>query len=126
MTFAGALAAGLLTAVAIFQLALALGAPFGRTAWGGRNEGVLPKKLRIASAITAVVIYPAIIAYVLAAAELVDLPWLPTEPIGMWILAGLFTLGALGNLASRSKVERIWGPVSLAIASCCATIALQM
>jgi hypothetical protein len=44
----------------------------------------------------------------------------------MWVLAGFFTLGALANLASRSKVERIWGPISLIVAVCCAVIAVRM
>jgi hypothetical protein len=41
----------------------------------------------------------------------------------MWVLAGFFALGALANFASRSKRERLWGPVSLAIAVCCGLIA---
>ena len=40
--------------IAGFQLALALGAPLGHAAWGGAHR-VLPHRLRLASAIAAVV-----------------------------------------------------------------------
>ena len=39
--------------VAGFQIALALGAPWGRAAWGGAHEGRLPGKLRVASLVSA-------------------------------------------------------------------------
>jgi hypothetical protein len=42
----------------------------------------------------------------------------------MWVLTGFFAIGSVANFASRSKKERIWGLVSLAIAVCCAIIAI--
>jgi len=45
----------------------------------------------------------------------------------LWILAGLFTLGALANIASRSKVERLlWRPVALVIAVSIAIVAMGL
>lgn len=38
----------LLALLAVFQLALAAGAPLGRLAWGGQNR-VLPTRMRIGS-----------------------------------------------------------------------------
>lgn len=125
MQTAGIVAIALLAVVLAFQLALALGAPWGAAAWGGAHQGVLPKRLRIASAIAGVVVYPIIIALVLAASGLIDATWFPVgRSIVMWTLAGLLGLGALGNFVSRSPRERLWGPVALAIAICCAIIAL--
>lgn len=126
MTFAAVLAVVLVTIVAVFQLALALGAPLGRAAWGGRSEAVLPTRLRIASGLAAILLYPLIALYVLASADLIDLEWLPTGVTGMWALTGFFTLGTLANLASRSKIERVWAPVSLVIAACCSIVAIGM
>ncbi len=126
MTVAATVATALLAVIAVFQLALALGAPLGKGAWGGRNEGVLPVRLRIASGLAAVVIYPLIALFVLAVADLVDLAWLPIGEKGMWVLTGFFALGTMANLASRSTIERIWAPVSLTIALCCAFVALAM
>ena len=126
MTAAAIVAVLLLGVIVVFQAALALGAPWGSAAWGGRNPGVLPRNLRIASGIVAVVVYPIIILLVLAAAGLIEADWLPTDlTIVMWVLAGFLALGALANFASRSPRERFWGPVALAIAVCCAIIALN-
>jgi hypothetical protein len=49
---ASILAAFVLSLVAIFQILLALALPFGRAAWGGTHR-VLPPRLRIASALSA-------------------------------------------------------------------------
>ena len=125
MTIATVIAVVLLVAITAFQAALALGAPLGAAAWGGQHPGVLPRRLRIGSAIAAVVVYPLVILLVLDAAGIVDAPWLPVRgaPV-MWALTALLALGALANLASRSAPERVWGPVALAVAVCCAIIAL--
>ena len=117
-------AVALLGVVAVFQLALALGAPWGRAAWGGRHEGVLPRRLRIASGVAGVVVYPVVILIVLASTDLITIGWLPwSGAAAMWVLTVLFAIGALMNFVSRSKIERIWGPVSLVIALCCGAIA---
>jgi hypothetical protein len=124
MNLAAIVAIVLLALVSVFQIALALGAPLGYAAWGGRYEGALPDRLRVASGVAGVVVYPLIGLYVLASAGSTEAGWMPgTGKTGMWILAGLFTLGTLANFASRSKRERYWGPVSLAIAVCCGIVA---
>jgi hypothetical protein len=127
MNMAAIVAVVLLAVVGVFQVALALGAPLGNAAWGGRHDGVLPPRLRVASLVAGVVIYPLIGFFVLASAGLIQADWMPgTGKAGMWVLAGLFTLGALANFASRSKVERYWGPASLVIAVCCGIIAMRI
>ena len=125
MILAGIVAVALLGVIAIFQAALALGAPWGDAAWGGQNPGVLPRNLRIASGIAAVVIYPLIILLVMAGAGLIDDGWLPVDiTIVMWILAALLAVGAVMNAISRSPRERLWAPVALVVAICCALIAI--
>jgi len=122
---AGIVAVALLGVIAIFQAALALGAPWGEAAWGGQNLGVLPRNLRIASGIAAAVIYPLIILLVLAGAGLIDDGWVPVDTtIVMWILAALLAVGAIMNAISRSPRERLWAPVALVVAICCALIAI--
>lgn len=124
MTVAAIVAVLLIAIVVVFQVALALGAPLGYAAWGGKHPGVLPRNLRIASGVAALVIYPIIILLVLASAGFIEAAWLPGNgKIAMWVLAALLALGALANFASRSPRERIWGPVAMAIAICCAIIA---
>jgi hypothetical protein len=126
MTLAAIIGVVLLGVVAVFQAGLALGAPWGAAAWGGRNPGVLPRPLRIASGVAAVVIYPAIASILLASAGVIEADWLPLQgPVVMWVLAVLFGIGALMNFISRSPPERIWGPVALATAVCCGIVALN-
>ena len=122
---AAILAVTLLGVITAFQLALAFGAPWGAAAWGGQSPGVLPTRLRIASGVVALVVYPLVIALVLASAGMIDDGWLPVDgTLIMWALAGLLGVGALMNFASRSRPERSWGAVALTIALCCVIIAL--
>jgi hypothetical protein len=78
----------------------------------------------MASAVAAVLL--GLMAWViLARAGLVETARLPTswlEPLA-WIVAGYFAVGTVANLVSRSRMERIWGPVSLVIAVCAGIVA---
>jgi hypothetical protein len=124
MRVAAIVAVVLLAVVEVFQIALAFGAPLGKASWGGKHDGVLPTRLRIASGVAAVIFYPLIILFVLAASGLIDSSLTEgTRRVGMWVLTALFVLGALSNFVSRSKIERTWGPVSLGVAVCCGLIA---
>ena len=56
-THPAAIAAGVgFLLVTGFQVGLALGAPWGRAAWGGSREGLLPRNLRIAGGFAALVL----------------------------------------------------------------------
>ena len=124
MKVAAVVAACLLGVIAVFQLALALGMPARRMAWGGQYEGKLPTGLRIASAVAGAVIYPLATLLILEAADVTDFEVVPdVGPIGMWVFTGLFAFGAILNLVSRSKAERVWAPVSMGIAVCCGIVA---
>lgn len=124
---AGIVAVVLLGIVTLFQLSLALGAPWGAAAWGGGHSGRLPGRLRVASAVAALVIYPVIGLSIIITSSPVQVTPVPlTGEVWMWVFAGLFTLGAIANFASRSRIERIWAPVSLAIAICCVVIAVNV
>jgi hypothetical protein len=127
METAAIVAAALMGIVAVFQLALALGAPAGFAAWGGWHEGVLPTRLRFASGFVGLIVYPALMVYVLATAGVIDATWVPARgSLGMWILTAVFTLGGFANLASRSRRERWWAIVAFAIAVCTAIVALSL
>ena len=99
--------------VVAFQLALALGAPWGAYAMGGAFPGRFPPPMRVAAVVQAVVI--ALLAVVvLSAAGLVlpdlaaDYPWL------VWIPVAVSVLAVLLNSISRSAGERrIWVPVAM-------------
>lgn len=127
MELAAWIAAVGLATVLVFQVGLALGAPWGAMAWGGAHPGRLPAGYRIASAF-AIVLYPVILLLVLDAADVLDLGWVSggAARTWMWVLTVVFALGTLANAASRSRPERIWAPVSGMIAVCTAIIALSI
>ena len=114
MPFALALTV-ILAALAIFQLALALGAPLGRFAWGGQHR-VLPVRLRVGSAV-AIVIYALIAVIALDRVGAIDvLPDL-LATVAMWVVFAYFALGIVLNAASRSKSERVvMVPVTIVLA----------
>ncbi|UOQ90235.1 hypothetical protein MUN74_04760 [Agromyces endophyticus] len=95
----------LLALLAIFQLALALGAPLGRFAWGGQHR-VLPARLRVGSAVS-IVIYAIIAVLALDRAGLVDVVSDAVSTVGMWIVFAYFVLGIAMDAISRSRAERL-------------------
>ena len=123
MSAAAIIASALLAVVALFQLALAAGAPWGAAAWGGKYEGVLPGKLRAGSAFVGAVVYPMLALAILRAANVIDVGWISASTTMMWALTAFFAVGAVANLASRSRIERIWAPVAITLAVCCAVVA---
>ncbi|MGA8046949.1 MAG: hypothetical protein WCA30_11865 [Dermatophilaceae bacterium] len=93
-----------------FQLALAAGAPWGRLAWGGRHERVLPTELRAASMASALVWAGALVA----AATASHSPAVTRARTAYAILAGV---GTVMNAVSPSRPERLlWTPVAGALA----------
>jgi hypothetical protein len=93
---------------AVFQVALALGAPYGQIAWGG-SSAVLPTALRWTSAGAAL--------YLLGAAAIMEvragdwgrgLPALPALPFLIFniLLAVQLLLNTLANLATQTAGER--------------------
>jgi hypothetical protein len=122
--WAAAVAAIGFVLVAGFQVALALGAPWGRAAWGGAHER-LPLGLRVASAFAAVLW--AVAALVVLARAGFDWSPIPFSAAtwGTWVLFGLLLLGTVMNLASRSRLERlIQTPVAAVLAVLCMLVAL--
>ena len=94
----------ILAALAVFQLALALGAPLGRFAWGGQHR-VLPTKLRVGSLVS-VVIYAITALLALDKVGVIDVVPDVVSDVGMWVVFAYFVLGIPLNAISRSKAER--------------------
>jgi hypothetical protein len=110
-------------ALAVFQVALALGAPFGEAAYGGTHTD-LPVALRITSAFAAIVYGFATLVVLRCAGYRVPLIGGRVARVGTWVLAGLLPVGALMNFASSSEWERFgWGPIALMLGILCFLIA---
>jgi hypothetical protein len=124
MTTAAAIIACLiLAALAVFQALLIAGRPLGRFAWGGQHD-VLPRNLRIGSAIS-IVLYAVFALVILEQGGVTDLLPEVIDQIGIWVLAAYFTVGIIMNGISRSKPERyLMTPVCVVLAGLCLFLAL--
>ena len=92
--------------VAMFQLALALGAPMGEYAFGGRNSGKLPTLFRALSAGSFLVLIAIAGHYLSVMGVLPSLLDAHGRAYSLWALTGFYALTLIGNLASKSKAER--------------------
>jgi hypothetical protein len=109
--------------LALFQVALALGAPLGEAAYGGTHTD-LPVALRLTSAFAAIVYGLATLVVLRCAGYRVPLVGGGVARVGTWVLAGLLPLAALMNFASSSGWERFgWGPTALVLGILCFLIA---
>jgi hypothetical protein len=110
--------------LAAFQLALALGVPWGKAAWGGKSS-VLPSNLRVASGVSMVVwLFAALVVLDRAGTPVADLPDVLSAPL-TWLLVPLLVVGALMNIASSSPYERFgWAPTALLMALLTLVVAL--
>ena len=124
ITVAAVVAVVVLAALAVFQLALALGAPLGRFAWGGQHDGVLPRGLRIGSAVS-IALYALFAVVLLDRAGVVDVLPDGVSRVGAWVLVAYFALGIVMNGISRSRSERaVMTPTTLVLAACALVVAL--
>jgi len=122
MSVAAIAATIVLAALAVFQLALAIGAPLGRLAWGGGHER-LPTRLRIGSAVS-IVLYAVFAAILLDRAGVVDVIPDGASRIAAWVITGYFVLGIPLNAISRSRSERfVMTPVVTILAVLSAIVA---
>jgi len=106
-----------------FEIALALGAPLGRAAWGGQNTELQPG-LRIASVgSAALLVFAALIVLGRVGSRFSALPATFCRR-AIWVLVGILTLGTLMNLASPSPWERfLQAPIAGVMAVLCFAVA---
>ena len=114
MIEAAAVAFALFTAVVVaFQLALALGAPWGEYAMGGRFPGRFPPRMRVAAVVQAAVLVGVAVvvlsrAGVLAPQLIAGIGWLG------WVPVALSAVSVAMNAVSPSLAERRrWVPIGV-------------
>ena len=124
---AGLVAAVLYLGLSAFQLALAVGAPWGRAAFGGQHPGTLPARLRVSSAV-ATVVWTAV---ALIVARHAGFPvWAPLPDawlaVAVWVATALGVVAVALNALTPSRIERaIWLPTSVLLFSATAIVALS-
>jgi hypothetical protein len=122
---AAILAAVLFLGVAAFQAGLAFGAPLGAHVLGGRYPNALPNRLRAFSAIAAVILLGGALV-ILARAGAIGWPVAAAGVLvpASWAIAAFLALNTLGNLASKSPLERtLFAATTAALAALSAFVA---
>lgn len=111
--------------VIAFQIALALGAPWGTYAMGGYVSGAFPPRLRIAAAVQAALL-AVTAAIVLSRAGLLLPAWSEAARWLIWIVVVIAVVALVLNAISRSAGERrIWVPVALLMLASSLLVALD-
>jgi hypothetical protein len=105
-----------------FQLALAVGAPWGEYAMGGRYPGRFPPPMRVAAIVQAALI--AVLAVIVATrAGLIDTPL--DAPLLIWGAVAFSAVSLVLNALSRSPGERrLWVPIALVLLLASLAVAL--
>jgi hypothetical protein len=111
--------------VIAFQIALAVGVPWGAYAMGGAYPGEFPPELRVAAVVQALIL--TVLALVVLARAGIALPkWSRASRWLIWVAVALSALSLLLNLITPSAGERaIWAPVALIMLICSVIVALS-
>jgi hypothetical protein len=109
--------------VALFQLALALGVPWGAYAMGGAFPGQYPPAMRV-EAVFGIAVLGLMAAVVLSRAGLVLPRWSRASRWLIWVIVAYGVFGLVLNLITPSVVERaIWAPVAFLLLACSVAVA---
>ena len=125
LTFAGYAVAMATLFVVLFQIVMAIGAPWGHLAMGGRYPGKYPTKIRVAALIQAVLL-SLLAVVVLIRARLILPDLYEATDIGIWVVVVIYAISLVMNLITPSKWEKIlWVPVALILTVASMVIALS-
>lgn len=123
-------AAVLIAGVAVFQLALAMGAPYGEAVFGGKaptRSGVLTAPFRVLAVVQAIVLV--LLGWVLLArTETIGIPFLGAGTLlwATWVVVVFLILNTLANFTAPHPIERwLMGSVTLALSGLGVFIALN-
>jgi hypothetical protein len=107
-----------------FQFGLALGAPWGAYAMGGRFPGAFPPLMRVAAFLQAVLLV-LMVLIVLSRAGFVFPQWAAVSALAVWVVVVVSAVALVLNTMTPSRDERrIWAPVSGVMFVCSLVVAL--
>jgi hypothetical protein len=112
-------------ALALFQVAIVLGAPLGEYAYGGQHIGKLPIQFRIASVFSALFAL-AMTGHALAQLQAAPmlLPLTLNGVVNWMVVASLGVSAVLNNITKSSKEKKLWGSTSVAMLIASAIVAI--
>lgn len=120
---AGIVYAAATAVVVAFQIALALGAPWGSYAMGGAYPGQFPPAMRGAALIQAGILL-GFVGIVLARAGIALRAWERVSQWMVWVVVAFAVLSLMLNLITPSAGERmLWAPVALVLLVCSLLVA---
>lgn len=109
--------------VVIFQLALALGIPWGEMTMGGKFPGRLPPQMRVA-ALVQMVLLVLIALVVLTRSGLILGEYLEFSKWAIWLVVAFCVVGSILNTITPSKKERaLWAPITVVLLICSFVVA---
>ncbi|HEX2590476.1 MAG TPA: hypothetical protein VHL34_03230 [Rhizomicrobium sp.] len=115
----------LLAVLCVFQIALALGAPWGALAMGGAYPGVYPPAMRVA-ALVQIVVYGAMGAVVAARAGIGVVQLERASRWAIWLVVAINAIALVLNLITPSASERmLWAPVAAVMFFASLRVAMQ-
>jgi hypothetical protein len=125
VTAVAAIIFSVVTAGAVaFQIALALGAPWGSYAMGGKFPGRFPPPMRVAAVVQGLLL-GVMAAIVVSRAGLALPQWAQVSGWLIWIVVAFSVISLVLNSITPSAGERrIWVPVALVVFACSLTVAL--
>ena len=99
----------------LFQFALALGAPWGEMAMGGKFPGKFPPPLRMLAVVQAFVL-AGMAAVVVARAGMAFDSFFELSKTAIWFVCAVCLVSAILNIITPSKKERVlWGPIAVVL-----------
>lgn len=108
-----------------FQIALALGAPWGAWAMGGAFPGRYPPRMRVAAILQAVVL-GLVGVVVLSHAGLLLPAIAEAAPWAVWLAVGLAGLSlVLNTITPNAGERRLWVPVAVVMLGSSLVVALS-
>ena len=120
---AGIVYAAATAVVVVFQIALALGAPWGSYAMGGAYPGQFPPAMRVAALIQAGILL-GFAGIVLSRAGIALRSWARISRWMIWVVVAFATVSLVLNLITPSAGERmLWAPVALVLLVCSLLVA---
>ena len=111
--------------IVAFQLALALGAPWGSYAMGGTFSGTYPPSMRAAAVVLAALLV-VVALVVMARAGVALRSWARFARWAAWVVVVMSVLALVLNVITPSGGERaIWAPVSAVLLACSIIVAVS-
>lgn len=124
MIWAGWIYVALIAILVCFQACMALGAPWGHLANGGRWRGRLPPAMRMAAIGQGALL--AFMGTAMAARAGIAPDWPDWPNWTFWAAFAVTIATTIANLATPSRAERfLWGPVTVVLTICALRLAFS-